>query len=370
MIVGIDGHMIGDHSGGNESYYTNILREMRVNPNDTIYLFVKKDIDVSEFERKYKIVRFTSNTSFRRNYIELNKLCKIYKLDVLHTQYFIPFFRNCQVVCTIHDICFEHYKNIFTKKEYLRQKILIPYAARHSSYIFTVSEYAKKDIANRYGINTQKVVVTYNAVNKNFKVLDKEELNEEDLRLKFDLDSNPYILTVGNLQPRKNLPRLIQAFNLWKKETPNNYKLVIVGKKAWMYSDILKAVNVEEADIVLTDYVSNEDLVKLYNAANAFIYPSFFEGFGIPPLEALACGTAVGVSNATSLPEVVGDAGIYFDPFDVSDIKEAINKLVFHTRFQEDFADKAKLRLEYFKWSESGEKWYETYRKCLSKTGK
>lgn len=363
MIIGIDGHMLGDKSGGNESYYSNILRAMEISEDDQIYLFVNKNANVKEFETKFQIIRFTSSSSFRRNFVELDKLCRKYHIEVLHTQYFIPFIRSCKVVCTIHDICFEHYKDIFTKKEYIRQKVLIPYAAKHSEYVFTVSEHAKKDIIAHYHLSPERVIVTYNAVNENFKVLEEKELNEEGLRRQFKIGNDPYILSVGNLQPRKNLPRLIEAYGLWKKETGNRSKLVIVGKKAWMFSDVLKAA-AENKDILFTDYVSEEDLIRLYNAATCFIYPSFFEGFGIPPLEAMACGTPVAVANATSLPEVVGGAGLYFDPFNVDKIKDAINQLMSISVDREKYIQLGYMQAKKFSWKNSADIWNQTYKKC------
>ena len=356
MVIAIDGHMLGDHSGGNESYYTNILHFMRINPMDTVYLFVKKGVKVSEFEGKFKVVRFKTESAFKRNFVELNQLCKKYKVEVLHTQYFIPFIRSCKVVCTIHDICFEHYKNIFTKGEYIRQKLLIPYAAKKAEYVFTVSEHAKNDIVSHYFIDPEKVIVTYNAVNECFRVLNDDEINEIELRSRYAIGQQPFILTVGNLQPRKNLPRLIKAFNEWKSESHKSCKLVIVGKKAWMYSDVLKSVEMKPDNIVLTDYVSNEDLVRMYNAAECFIYPSFFEGFGIPPLEAMACGTPVAVSNVTSLPEVVGDAGLYFDPFNKDEIKNAINILMESEETCKELIQKGLNQRTRFSWEESAEK--------------
>ena len=361
MIVGIDAHMLGDHSGGNESYYTNILKEMVPPENDKYILFVSQEADTSGFEDRFQIVRFKSSSAASRNFIELNNLCKEYHIDVLHTQYFIPFIRSCKVVCTIHDICFEHYSDIFTRKEYLRQKLLIPYAAKKSEFIFTVSENAKKDITDHYGIDPERVIVTYNAVNSQFRVLESDEINEKDLREKFGIGGEKYILSVGNLQPRKNLPRLISAYNQWKQETKNTAKLVIVGKKAWLYSDVLKAVGVDNQEIILTDYVSTEDLIRLYNAADCFLYPSFFEGFGIPPLEAMACGTAVGVAKATSLPEVVGDAGIYFDPFSTEEIKDTINRLLTDCALKDQLVQKGLLRVKKFSWKESAKKIVDVY---------
>lgn len=253
MRVGIDAHMIGDHSGGNESFYTNIINNMNPPKNMEIILFVKKGADLSALTNKFKRIEFQESSALKRNFFELPKLCKEYELDLLHTQYFIPFNRPCPVVCTIHDICFEHYSNIFTKKEYYTQKLLIPYAAKKSKAVFTVSNHAKQDIASHYHIPESNLVVTYNAVNQNFRKLNEEELNESELRNKFDITGNRIILSVGNLQPRKNLPRLMRAFVKLKKDSHfSDVQLVVVGKKAWMFDDIMK----ESAD-------NNKDSRKL-----------------------------------------------------------------------------------------------------------
>lgn len=365
--IGIDGHMIGDKSGGNESYYRNILINMDFSQiNVEVYLFLEKEVDASPFEGKYHIVRFESSNPFVRNFFELPKLCRKYDLSLLHTQYFIPFYRPCPVVCTIHDICFEHYRDIFTKKEYIRQKLLIPYAAKHSEKIFTVSEHAKRDISNQYAISDNKVVVTYNAVNNSFKKLDDKELQECELRSRFKIGNTPFVLCVGNLQPRKNLPRMIKAYRKYVELEKADVKLVVVGKKAWMYDDILKETMQGIDDVILTDYVSESDLVRLYNASVAFIYPSYFEGFGIPPLEALACGTPVAVSNATALPEVVGDAGVYFDPFDETQIVEALQVVISNEKVRKDIIDKATERVKFFSWKKSAEIIVGEYCKILN----
>lgn len=365
MRIGIDGHMLGDRSGGNESYYTNILRNMIPEQGMEIFLFVKKDVDVSEFQNKFTIVRFKETSAFKRNFIELPRLCKEHHLDLLHTQYFIPFFNPCPVVCTIHDICFEHYKNIFTKKEYFRQKLLIPYAAKRSKAVFTVSNHAKNDIAETYSLPKEKLYVTYNAVNNKFCKMSDDDLNEAELRSKYQIGEERFLLCVGNLQPRKNLPRLIRAFRKYLQTKNDKTKLVIVGKKAWMFDEILKTVLNGTNDVVLTDYVSDTDLVRLYNAAQAFIYPSYYEGFGIPPLEALACGTPVAVANATSLPEVVGNAGVYFDPFDEEEIVAAIDSILNDVEVRKNSIEKSVERVEAFSWKKSANIIIETYKSVL-----
>ncbi len=366
--IGIDGHMIGDRSGGNERYYQNILREMQGSPDWEGYLFLKEGVDSAPFEDRFRIVRFKSSHAAFRNFIELPMLARKYHLDLLHTQYFIPFFCKCPIVCTIHDICFEHHKDIFTRGEYIRQKLLIPYAAKKSKLIFTDSVYSKQDIASKYRIAPERIAITYCATDGSFQRLDEQALDEEGLREQFGIGTQPYILTVGNLQPRKNLPRLIDAFQKMKAQITEcrlDYKLVIVGKKAWMYSDVLKQAS--DPDIVLTDYVSETDLVRLYNAAEMFVYPSFFEGFGLPPLEAMACGTPVIVSNATSLPEVVGDAGLYFDPFCIDDIQNAIQMLLSDPDLKKKLVNNGFEQVRKFRWARSAQLICTKYREVIEK---
>lgn len=191
-------------------------------------------------------------------------------------------------------------------------------------------------------------------------LLNEEELNESELRNKFDITGNRIILSVGNLQPRKNLPRLMRAFVKLKKDSHfSDVQLVVVGKKAWMFDDIMKESADNNKDIILTDYVSNEDLVRLYNLADGFVYPSFYEGFGIPPLEAMACGTPVAVANATSLPEVVGDAGMYFDPFSEEEITNSIVKLLDEDKAIRD--EKRIERVNCFNWQDSANAMFSKY---------
>lgn len=362
MRIGIDAHMLGDRSGGNESFYSNILKQMQFAADDEVFLFVKKGIDVSAYEDRFQIVALESHSPWMRYFVELPRLCKKYQLDLLHTQYFVPFWRPCPVVCTIHDICFEYYKDIFTRQEYTYQKLLIPYAAKHSKLVFTVSANSKKDIITHYGLPEDRVVVTHNSVSDDFCRLTPEELDEAELREKFGIGSGKFIVTVGNLQPRKNLPRLIRAYLQLKKRFDGELKLVIVGKKAWMYDDILKEASKDSEGIILTDYVETRDLIRLYNAASCFVYPSFFEGFGIPPLEAMACGTPVAVANTTSLPEIVGEAGIYFDPFSEEDIENCLERLLMDEALVKELKVKMNDQVKKFSWKESAAKIVESYR--------
>lgn len=367
ITIGIDGHMIGDRSGGNESYYLNLLLNMSFPEEWNVYLFLMKGTKVSEnIKKNYKVIYYESDSAFKRVFFENSRLCKKYHLDILHLQYFIPFThpRTTKLLCMIHDISFEHYKDIFTKKEYYRQKLLIPYAAKYSDIVFTDSTDSKKDLINSYHLDPDKVVITYAGVNESYRKLNGDELNENELRKKFQIGSNPYILAVGNLQPRKNIERLIQAFIELKKNKDRKEVLVIVGKKAWKYDSILAAA--ENDDIIFTDYVENDDLVRLYNAAAIFVYPSFFEGFGLPPLEAMACGTPVAVSNTTSLPEVVGNAGAFFDPFDVQDMKNTIISVLDDDELRKELIQSGFSQARNFSWKMTAEIVTETYKRAVN----
>lgn len=327
MRVGIDVHMLGDRSGGNESFYRGILSGLTPDAGDEYYLFVNSGVDVTEYEDRFNIVYFKKNSSVYRNCVELRKLCKKYNIDVLHTQYYLPFFAPCKTVVTIHDLSFEHIKDIFTKSEYIKDKILVSHAARKADMVVTVSEFSKQDICTTYRTDPSKIEVVYNAVDSDFTALAKDAKIRSEVRNKFGIADDKYIVCVSNLQPRKNIPRLIRAFNKYSESTGLDYKLVIVGKKAWMYDEIEKCVSDSKGKVILTDYVTKEELIALLNEAAGCVYPSIFEGFGIPPLEAMACGTPVAASDIPVMREVLEDNELFFDPMDENAIAEAIKTL-------------------------------------------
>lgn len=326
MRIGIDAHMLGDGSGGNESFFSGLLGAFEPDQKNEYYLFLKQGVDDSPYQDKFKIVRFKSQNAFIRNFYELTKLCLNYKLDLLQTQYYIPFVRPCKTIVVIHDICFERFDNIFRKGEYIRNKLLIPYAAHHADRIITVSEFSKKEISDVYRIPSDKIDVVYNAVDKSFRRLEESE-KEPSVRKKFGIGDSPYLICVGNLQPRKNIPRLIEAYNKYTSEMEGSpAKLVVVGKKAWLYDETFKAA-ADNPNIIMTGYVEREDLVKLLNESKGLLYPSIYEGFGIPPLEACACGVPIAVSDIPVMREIVDGQAIFFDPYNVDSIYEAINEI-------------------------------------------
>ena len=350
-MIGIDGHVLGDHSGGNETYYRNLIKNLSKEVQNKTILFVNSKEDISDIHFQGKVVCFKTHNAFIRNFIEMPYLAWRCKLDCLHMQYFIPFIIPCPIVVTIHDISFEHFPDIFTKKEMFIQKKLIPYAAKKSRKIFTVSDFSKRDICEKYGINPEKVVVTYNGKSALFQKSEMTETEKDKLKEQFQLPDE-YILYVGNIQPRKNLKRLLQAYVKYTAESSNAKHLVIVGKKAWMYDSIFEEIkqNHLEGQVHFTGYVEESDLVKLYNQALFFVYPSIFEGFGLPVLEAMSCGTPVITSNITSIPEVAGDACYMVDPFQVDEICRALVLFSDDAALRREFGEKGLKQAEKFDW--------------------
>ena len=369
-IVGIDAHVLGDHSGGNESYYRNLINHMKADEQIRLVVFVQPDYDIGQIGGECDIVRFKSHNPLVRNFIEIPRMVYDYKIDILHMQYFIPFYVPCKVIVTIHDISFEHFKGIFTRKDYITQKLLIPYAAKHSDMIFTVSEFSKRDIIKHYHVSEEKVVVTYNGAADVYTSLTSSGLDSDVHQKKVLEDygiSTSYILSVGNLQPRKNLQRLLQAYAKFCEYIGSSIQLVIVGKKAWMYDELFAEIENSKLvrQIILTDYVEEENLAVLYSNALFFVYPSYFEGFGIPVLEAMCCGVPVATSNCTSLPEVVDDAGLLFDPYSVDDICEKMMELYQNKELCAQLVQRGIERAAKFSWVQTAQSVMDSYKKLL-----
>jgi len=236
----------------------------------------------------------------------------------------------------------------FNRRSVIQMRLTIRNTAKNADHIVACSEYSRQDIIDTYKIAPEKVSTVLLAASENIKRTSEAEI--ERIRAKYDLPSE-FILGVGSVQPRKNLPRLIEAYSRLKYPPP----LVLVGKHAWLSgSSVDAAAEFGVSDTVrFTGYVPDEDLAALYSAASLFVYPSFFEGFGIPPLEAMQCGVPVISGNKTSLPEVVGDAGILVDPFDVEAIADAMSRALHSTDLRTELVAKGFERAKLFTWQKS-----------------
>ncbi|MCX8082198.1 MAG: glycosyltransferase family 4 protein [bacterium] len=368
-IIGIDAHAIGLKQGGNETYIIGLLYGLSQieHPDFSYVVFLSKGIPVPDFllnDKQFSIERVSQRASLRflrdipvRTYTE--------KLDLLHTQYHTPLISHCHSVITLHDVSFIRYPEFFPEDIYLRLKLSLLYSVRKAKKIITVSEFSKREILKFYKIDEEKIEVVYNGVSEKFRPIDTTKCDKvlENYSVK-----KPYILSVSNLQPRKNLSRLIKAFiSIIKNNPAFPYNLVIVGKKLWLYNEMFDEIrnsNFVER-IVLTDYVPEEDLVYLYNGADVFIYPSIYEGFGLPVLEAMSCGCAVVTSNTSSLPEVAGNACVLVDPYNVEEIARAIQNVIRNPDLKMRLKMEGLKQSQKFSWKRSGEMTLKIYEKVL-----
>jgi glycosyltransferase involved in cell wall biosynthesis len=237
----------------------------------------------------------------------------------------LPFYHGRKSVVTIHDIAFEMFDGIYTGFMNYYQKFFARFAVKFATKVLTVSESTKNDLIKTYHARPEKITVTHLAYDtERFRPMGYEQV--QPVLDKLNLSYKKYILFTGTLQPRKNIERLVDAYLKLKTESRIEEKLVIAGGKGWLWEPIV--AKIESAgmkdSVRHIGYADQEDLPALYNGASVLTLPALYEGFGLPPLEAMACGTPVVVSNISSMPEVVGDAGVLVDPKSVDSIAEGL----------------------------------------------
>jgi len=286
------------------------------------------------------------------------------KVDILHlpSHSLSLLFKTKPTILTIHDLTEYKLKNHYSKSRMLYRKIMLPISSRRVDKIIAVSEYTKEEIIRIFKIKPQKILVIYNAANSRYKPIDKAQC-KEFLRNKYKIGF-PFILYVGQIQhPNKNLIRLLHAFSKAKLDFKIPHKLVLVGKPHSSANIIYQTVDELHLnkDVVFTGYIPDKDLPYFYNATNLFIYLSLFEGFGIPPLEALSCGTPVITSRSSSLTEVIGQGGILVDPFNEEEIATSIYEVLSDKHLQEKLQREGIKRAKMFSWEKSAVKVLEVY---------
>lgn len=232
-------------------------------------------------------------------------------------------------VTVIHDMAYMAYPETVNKKTQNWLRLTMKGSCRRADAVVTVSEFSKREIIRYLGVSPEKITVVYNGVDLGFYRPDYGEDQVELAKKKYHI-AGEYFLYLGTLEPRKNVERIIEAYALLKEE--GNVQLpflVIAGGKGWLYETIFERVKELDLEnqIIFTGYVAERDVPLLMNGARAFLFPSLYEGFGIPPIEAMACGTAVITSNAASLPEVVGEAAIKVDPYRIDELAVAMGQI-------------------------------------------
>jgi glycosyltransferase involved in cell wall biosynthesis len=263
-------------------------------------------------------------------------------------------------------VIYERFPEFFTKADLYRNKIGVPWSCRRADHIITVSESSKRDLVELYGLNPERITVTYLGAGAGYRPLDKVEAKER-LRQRYQIKGD-FILYVGAIQPRKNIPRLLSAFARLKLKHDLPHKLVIVGPKAWLPGEAFRCLeeHPRRDEITVTGYVPQEDLPYFYNAASLFVYPSICEGFGLPVVEAMACGTPTITSRVSSLEEIAGDAAVLVDPCDDVGLASAIDKVLSDSLLREKLRSLGLARSKEFSFHKMAEQTQAIYRRLMS----
>ena len=277
---------------------------------------------------------------------------------------YMPLRLEIPSMIAIHDINFHHRPGDLPPSSRFYYRKYFPLFASHSDRIVTVSEYSRKDIADSYGVSPDKIDVVYNGVNQVFSPSKQEDVTR--VRNEYT-GGQPYYIFVGSFHPRKNLARLMKAFDLFRDQSPGAYKLVIVGEKMFMTGDIDKtyAKLKHKGDIVFMGRLSPEKLRDVMGAASGLTFVPLFEGFGIPLLEAMNCDIPILTSNVTSLPEIAGKSAIYCDPLDIQDISKGMLSLATQPDLQKALVSEGRIRRESFSWDLTADKVWKSLVKII-----
>ena len=365
MRVAIDARKIHDFGIG--TYIRNLLRHLaRIDPlNEYVLLCQEQDLGIAgQLGPNFRTVLEPSpNYSFREQ-IHVPWILRREQPDLYHApHYVLPPAVRCPSIVTIHDcihLMFPQY--LPSKFAYAYARGSMWNAARQSERILTVSEASKRDILHFFNVPPEKVVVVYNAIDERFSIVPREE-DVARVRERYQLD-HQFVLYVGNIKPHKNLVRLIEAFDGLRKRSGNDeLKLLIIGDEISKLPALRRAVHSHKLHkhVRFLGYLPDDMLTILYRLAAVFVFPSLYEGFGLPPLEAMACGTPVVTSNISSLPEVAGDAAVLVDPYDVESIVDGIARVLTDTTLADDLRRRGLIRAREFSWERSAAQTFAQY---------
>ncbi|MFM6200343.1 MAG: glycosyltransferase family 4 protein [Dolichospermum sp.] len=288
------------------------------------------------------------------------------KPNIFHgTNYTVYPYQNIQKIMTIYDLSFIRYPEYVNSvvKQYTKRLIK---CLEWTDLIITLSESSKQDIINYLKVPSQKVIVTPLASRYNTNFLANLNLEKEVDNINYDL-SKPYLLFVSTIEPRKNINAIISAFNFLKKRYKIEHQLVLIGRKGWNYEPIFTAIENSpwKKEIHHLDYLSNELVALFYSKAEVFLYPSHYEGFGLPVLEAMTLGTPVISSNSSSIPEVTGNAAILIDPNDYMQLAEAILEVISDSQLRENLINKGRIRADLFSWERTAVETLKAYKSII-----
>jgi glycosyltransferase involved in cell wall biosynthesis len=377
MKIGIDIRPLMDkqYSGVSEYLFNLLTALFNVDKKNKYKLFYNSGRDVSRKIPDFSSFQATTiSTRYPNkifNYLMQKilgwpRLDRLLKVDVFWLPHinFASFSRRSRQIITIHDLSFLRYPEFFSVRKNMWHKALaIKSRLKNFDRIVAVSENTKMDIVELAGISAEKIEVIYSGVNSELRPLKKDDPRIKQVRRKYNLPQK-FILYLGTLEPRKNIAGLIKAFSdLVNKREAKDYCLVIAGGWGWKWQPIIRAWQKSPARerIIFTGYVNREDKVYLYNLASLFVYPSFYEGFGLPPLEAMACGCPVITSANSSLPEVTENAAVMIDADNRGQIVAAMAEILANQSWRQELSDRGRRQAAQFSWTKAASQYLKVF---------
>ena len=364
MRIGLITAAMDERKAGIGIYSYNLTKSLlKIDKKNEYVLIHQRHTDDEIYRENEELVFTCPRIPLRKticNNLILSWKIKNLDFDIVHDLSQVSpflFSSSSKKILTIHDLTPVLFPETHGLIHAYMQKHVVPMTLKNIQIIIADSENTKRDIANYFKISDDKIKVVYIGIDEKFR----PSANARNIREKYNI-GDYFILYVGTLEPRKNIPTLIRAFYIAQKKGVN-CKLIIAGGEGWKYQGIYKAVEDLKLSnsIIFLGYVPDDDLPQLYSAADLFIYPSLYEGFGLPPLEAMACGCPVISSNTSSLPEVVGEAGLMVNPYDADEIANAIYKGLNDEKLREKMIEKGLERAKTFSWKKCAEKTLEVY---------
>ena len=366
MRIAVDAHAIGRHLTGNEVYVRSLLSEYSIlDPESEFIAYISEAGADRLVPRRFRTEKVAADPYFRLGW-DLSRRLAIDKPDLVHVQYTAPLINRTPVVVTVHDVSFIEHPEYFTAMRRAQLRFNVERTVKMADRIITVSEFSRDAILRAYPVSPDKVRVIPNAVSSEFRVVSRGRATHA-VQERLGVQA-PFIFSVGDLQPRKNHIGLITAFSALTAAHPElKHHLVIAGQNTWFTPKVRAAAQASgvASRIHFTGFVSDADLVRLYNACDCFVFPSFYEGFGLPILEAMACGRAVACSNTSAMPEVAEGAGLLFDPRNPTSIARAIADILLDSELRERMESRGLHRAAHFNWRKSAGATLDVYREVV-----
>ena len=374
MRILIDARLLTrGHISGIEDYARGVINEMLAEHPEHSYGFFWSGIKKVPFPKQWK----KDNVSCidwsvpNRGLDALIRLFdwphvdKAWPADVIWSPHFflLPQTKRAKRVITFHDLSPEHFPELYPlRKRIWHWQQNYKAQAKRADHLIAVSEFTKRDLIETFNIDQNRITAIHSGINPFFKKIQKDNGGLELFRSAHSL-RNPFFLFVGTLEPRKNITNIIRAFNVVKtKQGCENFELIIVGKRGWLFEPIFAEAKKSpfSSSIRFWGEATYEELLYLYNSAFAFVWPSLFEGFGHPPLEAQVCGVPVIASNRSSLPEVLGDSALLVSPYNIEELSVAMESIILQNNIRESLIARGYKNCSKFSWKKTGDELIKT----------